>query len=281
MEAFADAFSWNYDLDSIRDFKPNDTLNKGECIRNMLIIAHGSYSINTGNEVANIDIGSTTLTESANNFCPGIGKTEISDIFKGVKFCKPCTIELRSCEIGQMGALKTRLEKNTGCDVVLYPYNVNPFGYPPLHLPTPAPPSNPYCFESGTLVAAPNGATEIQDLRPGETVYSYDLNRQEVVESKVLKCHWRDVEEILELCISTNLLRTTAEHPFYVVGKGWIKAASLTEGDRLLTKDDQVIELSGVRRIVRRTRVYNLSVEGDENYFVGPNQVLVHNKPAF
>jgi hypothetical protein len=112
-------------------------------------------------------------------------------------------------------------------------------------------------------------------------VFSYSLDREEVVEAQIVKCHSREVDEIYELHIGEAVVCTTSEHPFYVVGKGWVKVAALNRGDLLLTKDKKKIELGEIVRVPRRSHVYNLSVAGNENFFVGMNQVLVHNKPAW
>ncbi len=48
---------------------------------------------------------------------------------------------------------------------------------------------------------------------------------------------------------------TTANHPFYVIGKGWVAAVDLVEGDE----------------------VYNLEVEDLHSYFVGWVPTLAHN----
>ena len=46
--------------------------------------------------------------------------TEISDMFKNIKFCSSCELELRSCHLGEYPFLKQRLENNTKCKVTVY-----------------------------------------------------------------------------------------------------------------------------------------------------------------
>jgi len=78
--------------------------------------------------------------------------------------------------------------------------------------------------------------------------------------------------------IGDEVVRVTAEHPFYVVGRGWTRVADLSPHDLFLTSDNRHIELAEVSVVTRDVRVYNLSVHGEEDYFVGRSQVLVHNK---
>ena len=42
------------------------------------------------------------------------------------KFCKRCEIVLRSCYLGQSPWLEDRIRKETGCDVKLFKWSVNP-----------------------------------------------------------------------------------------------------------------------------------------------------------
>lgn len=130
-------------------------------------------------------------------------------------------------------------------------------------------------------MATPTGKRQIEELKPNEHVLAYHSEEKSVVERRVLHCHSREVDEIYELRIGDEIIRVTAEHPFYVVGPGWTRVADLTKGDMFMTRDGQPIELGGITRVARRVRVYNLTVEGDENYFVGTNEVLVHNKPGW
>lgn len=80
--------------------------------------------------------------------------------------------------------------------------------------------------------------------------------------------------------VDDHVIGTTAEHPFYVRGKGWTAAGQLKEGDLIRTIDGWVpvkkIEDSG-----RYETVYNLAVEDHRTYFVGAPEwgfgVWAHN----
>ena len=53
-------------------------------------------------------------------------------------------------------------------------------------------------------------------------------------------------QRIVLLHLGGSDIRTTAEHPFYVPGKGWIAAADLRPGDTLLTPDGQTLIFGSV-----------------------------------
>ena len=76
---------------------------------------------------------------------------------------------------------------------------------------------------------------------------------------------------------SGESIETTAEHPFYIQGKGWNAANTLKVGDALQLYNGTVVVVKTVDTSVRVERVYNLTVANTHNYFVGSDGVLVHN----
>ena len=76
---------------------------------------------------------------------------------------------------------------------------------------------------------------------------------------------------------SGESIETTAEHPFYIKGKGWNPANSLKVGQALLLHNGTTVVVKEVDTSVRVEKVYNLTVANTHNYFVGGDGVLVHN----
>jgi len=62
---------------------------------------------------------------------------------------------------------------------------------------------------------------------------------------------------IWEVAVGGRLLRTTAEHPFWVRGRGWTAASQLRVGDALRSHDGQWLAVEGVRDTGREEVVYN------------------------
>ena len=77
----------------------------------------------------------------------------------------------------------------------------------------------------------------------------------------------------------SDIIETTDEHPFYVEGKGWIKAGNLKIGDTLRLLNGNNIKIDGVevQKLDKEIKVYNFEVEDFHTYFVGETGILVHN----
>ena len=86
---------------------------------------------------------------------------------------------------------------------------------------------------------------------------------------------------ILELSIGGQDIDTTAEHPFYVVEKGWTPAKALEPGDLVLGHDGSQTEVNSVQPTDRHEDVFNVRVAVDHTYFVGSEDwgfsLWVHN----
>ena len=88
---------------------------------------------------------------------------------------------------------------------------------------------------------------------------------------------WKKVEEtfervglVLELEVGGRTIGTTAEHPFYVLGKGWTAAGELKPGDRIVGLDPrESVAVTALRLTGRQEKLYNLRVADYHTYFVG------------
>ena len=74
---------------------------------------------------------------------------------------------------------------------------------------------------------------------------------------------------IVELVAGARTIRTTAEHPFWNVGRGWTKAGELKQGNALLSYDGRAVPLLEVRHTGETEAVYNFRVTEGHTYFVG------------
>jgi hypothetical protein len=79
-----------------------------------------------------------------------------------------------------------------------------------------APKGGGICFPEGTKVSTPDGEEDIEDLKPGDTVYAYDFESGEVVERQIVASYknytywWIDVE------LDGEVVTATRSHPFWV-----------------------------------------------------------------
>jgi len=72
-------------------------------------------------------------------------------------------------------------------------------------------------------------------------------------------------------------IETTAEHPFYVDGKGFVPAGELGIGTSIVTRAGPSLRLHAADSHRRQSTVYNLEVEDFHTYFVGKAKLWVHN----
>ncbi len=85
--------------------------------------------------------------------------------------------------------------------------------------------------------------------------------------------------------VDGEVIGTTGEYPYYVVWKGWVKAAFLEMGDILLSHDGQQRAIQGLSEADSVATVYNLRVADYHTYFVGCQEwgfsVWAHNVDCF
>lgn len=138
---------------------------------------------------------------------------------------------------------------------------------------------NGRCFTGDTLVCTRDGYKTIKKIQKGDEVYSRNAETGET--------GFREVEEVF--CTTAHTIyhvwidgkeeiKTTAYHPVYVEGQGWVTAINLREGDAIETMDG----MACITKIVKERHeepvtVYNFHVKEWASYFVGEVRVYVHN----
>ncbi|WP_284294250.1 polymorphic toxin-type HINT domain-containing protein [Luteimicrobium album] len=140
------------------------------------------------------------------------------------------------------------------------------------------------CFTAGTLVATPDGDRAIETLQAGDTVYCYDQTTGTQTVETIEETFERTTTTLIHLTIDGHMITTTPEHPFMVTGLGWIQAADLRVGDRLITAADPdvTVDTVGAETADESVAVYNLHVHAHHTYYIlaGEAAVLVHNMAA-
>jgi hypothetical protein len=134
------------------------------------------------------------------------------------------------------------------------------------------------CFTKGTLVLATDGLKPIENIIVGDSIYSYNIEKNTIESSKVAKTFKSQSQEIFEVVTGNEKVMVTAQHPFYVEGKGWVKVKDLQIGDSLKTRGNNKEQIANITKCNRDEDVYNIEVEGNHNYFVTNSNILVHNK---
>jgi len=140
-----------------------------------------------------------------------------------------------------------------------------------------------FCFPEETLVSVKEGsgyfAKPIAEVQVGEWVASCNLNipNGSCEFGQVQKVIERTTEHLFKLTFSNQKeIRSTGNHPFYVVEKNnWVEAQDLEEGQHFLTLTGEEVTLESKEEQRGDFLVYNLEVQGHENYYAC--DVLVHN----
>ncbi len=137
------------------------------------------------------------------------------------------------------------------------------------------------CFTGETLVSTEKGETRIDEIKPGDMVWSYDTEKGERVLKKVTKVKESETDVIVHVKTSDGKdINTTMFHPFMTEKEGrreWKAASNLQKGDNLITETGESVCVEEVRveKLAERVTVYNLEVEDLHVYYVAG--VLVHN----
>jgi len=128
----------------------------------------------------------------------------------------------------------------------------------------------------GTQITTESGLKSIENIRVGDQVLSQSIVSGQLRLKPVLRTTIRPAAATKEFALSSGeTIRSTLGHPWWVVGKGWVKTKELKEGMSLRTtsgystikslKDSEAIE------------TFNLVVDEDHTYFVGQSRVLAYD----
>ena len=136
-----------------------------------------------------------------------------------------------------------------------------------------------YCFVGGTKVKTETGFKNIEDVKVGEKVYSYNLETNELELKKVHGTITSSTKDTYTLTIGNKKVEMSPKHQIYIVDKGWTRAYEVKKGDKMLNSNKEVVEIKNIEYKVYDSpiKTYNLTIEGNSNYFVTDIQVLVHN----
>lgn len=138
------------------------------------------------------------------------------------------------------------------------------------------------CFIAGTQISLSNSYKNIEDIKPGDIVLSYNEKKKKNVFNKVLQTMIHFVhEKIYSLFIKDEKIKATGNHKFLIIhnnNQKWTEVSDIQIGDLVLFSDGTWHEISDIDYEVKHETVYNFEVSDTHNYYVGKNQVLAHNK---
>ena len=134
-------------------------------------------------------------------------------------------------------------------------------------------------FTAETLVQTQKGLVAISEVKIGDMVWSYNENTDQPELNEVIHLIQGQQEyDLISLILdSGETIETTADHPFYLRGKGWNPANTLKVGQALVLRNGTVVVIKEILTETRFESVYNLTVSKTHNYFVGQDGILVQN----
>ena len=144
-------------------------------------------------------------------------------------------------------------------------------------------PSN--CFIAGTIVLTKDGNKNIEEIKVGDEVWAYDEDTGKKALKKVVHLFQNKTRKWVHLFFKLENdekeeIVCTEDHPFYVKNIGWINAINLVANDKILlyNNDIAVLHSKEIEELEKEETTYNFEVEDYHTYYVGENQLLVHNK---
>ena len=132
------------------------------------------------------------------------------------------------------------------------------------------------CFPAGTKINTDSGLKNIEEIKTGDKVWSYNELTGETGLQKIVRTMVRESDHIIELYTEEEIIETTVEHPF-LTEDGWKDAADLQTGDKIKSKNKEDIEIKDIKFSYKPKKVYNFEVSNWHTYFVGTLTWLVHN----
>jgi hypothetical protein len=138
------------------------------------------------------------------------------------------------------------------------------------------------CFAAGTPLLTPDGSKPIEDFRVGDLLLSASEDDPAgPIEPRRVEEIFQRVSAMVEVRVCGRSIRTTAEHPFYVQGKGWTAAAELVPGDLFRSHDGGWNPVESINPTGEVATVYNMRIAEYHTYFVGSREwgfsVWAHN----
>ena len=141
------------------------------------------------------------------------------------------------------------------------------------------------CFVAGTLVWTQVGLLPIEKLNVGDYVYSLADNSRGIGQpqlKQVVNTITTPPKATYKITYQLKngkyaALEASDNHPFYVIGKGWMDTLELKSGMKLIDEQKNQLKIKNISRVNGLTTTYNLTVLDNHTFFVGTNKIWVHN----
>lgn len=114
------------------------------------------------------------------------------------------------------------------------------------------------CFVGGTKIDGKN----IEDIRPGEMIWSFNHKTNRIEKKKVLSVQKRKVKKTL-YCVGVDgcFIISTPNHPYYVEGKGYTETKNIKNGDVLYAIQREIVTSSNNTTLQTVSETSNNSIK--------------------
>ena len=146
-------------------------------------------------------------------------------------------------------------------------------------------PSGGTCFPAGTKVVTSTGEKNINEIKIGDIVLTYNEGTgnneyHKVINAKAFLPN-EDNSLLYTLSFDDNTtLKVTESHRIYIKRNNstlWLKTKDVKVGDIVMYDNKTTHRITNIEYQELTETVYNLSVEGTHNFYVGEKHILVHN----
>lgn len=140
------------------------------------------------------------------------------------------------------------------------------------------------CFDADTEVLTDKGYKSIEEIEVGELIFSKSELSGEVDLKPVTDLLRYDNRAFYELILvgpqgTFVTLDVTDDHLFWVIDRGWALSGSLEIGTKLIALDEKIYQVVSMLPTGVVGESYNLEVSDFHTYFVGTENIWVHNCP--
>ena len=141
---------------------------------------------------------------------------------------------------------------------------------------------SPCCFVAGTPVLVEHGSLPIEKIEVGMLVQSRDETTGVTALKPVTQLIRNEGREIYSLVLldaagKVTRIEASDNHPFWIIGKGWLQTVELTRGMHTLGFDNKPVTVINMQTEGRTGPTYNFTVADFHTFFAGETPVLVHN----
>jgi len=130
------------------------------------------------------------------------------------------------------------------------------------------------CFPAGTKVSTPNGIKNIEDLKEGDEIFSFDKDKK-IQKDIIQEVFQHENNKILKITLWNGLIiRATGNHWFLNEYNRFSPLENFKVGDVLIHETGDVLPIEKIEQDQNET-VYNFHVLQNHTYIA--NNILVHN----